>query len=390
MNIKNIILLIVVVGIVAVSAWVAFDRITLFAESESRPAVIVSCNGKAFASRSSKRSGRTRNWSYAPIAVSETGDKAIGTKFLPDRAWCEKLIGRRTTILVNARDPDLNRINSFFQLWLIPAAIGYAIACTALASRPKMGWLAFFAFFAIAGGLVAQEFGYLDDIGGGSAVTPERRSKLALNQCIEKAMAKEGVSYHGDLKNLNCHNLGIINVAELSLYTGLEVLYLSSNDLTSLEPLRTLVNLRKLVVHRNKRLASLRGLERMTALEELQARRMQVADIEALRGLVNLRIIDLSRNQIADVSALSALERLEKVLLDHNVINDIAPLGAKPALRHVSFYGSNVRDIKPLYSNQNMEIFGVRGEGRVDCDQISEMRRHLSPGAKVYGQKACD
>lgn len=383
-------MLIVMIGLVAAAAWFAYDRITLFAQSESRPGVIVSCKSKTVVRKVRNRAGQRRRWSYAPFAVSETGDNVIGSVFLSERAWCERQIGRKTTILVNVQDPADSRINSFVQLWLFPTVLGFVFVFIALARRPKAAATATAGVIFCAGGLAAMEFGYLDGIAGSSVVPPERRSEIALTQCIEQAMAKQGVSYHGDLKRLNCNNRGITDVAELSRYTGLEELYLSSNDLATIEPLRSLVKLRKLSLHKNKRLTSLRDLERMTALQELQARRMQINDIEALRGLEELHIIDLSRNQITNVSALTGLERLEQVFLNYNPITDIAPFAAKPSLRQLTFYGSNVRDITPLYGNDQLKIVGVRGKGPVDCDQISELRRRLARDAKVAGQKSCD
>ncbi|MDH3742807.1 MAG: hypothetical protein OER56_14545 [Hyphomicrobiales bacterium] len=49
-----------------------------------------------------------------------------------------------------------------------------------------------------------------------------------------------------------------------------------------------------------------------------------------------------------------------------------------------------ISDIEPLFGNEELKIVGVRGKGPVDCNRISELRRRLSPGAKVYGQRTCD
>ena len=98
--------LLVAAAILAVSAWIGFERVQLYANSSSAPAVIVSCKSKSFGRARGAGRFKGRSWSYAPIAVSDAGDKAIGTKFLPERAWCERLIGRKTTIRGHGLRPE--------------------------------------------------------------------------------------------------------------------------------------------------------------------------------------------------------------------------------------------------------------------------------------------
>ena len=378
-------------AILAATVWVGADRIKVFTQYEQQDAFVVSCTSKHYKRKRTATRRGISSWSYSPIAVGENGDKAVGYTYLPEKSWCNALIGQPTTILVSKEDPSDTRINSFTQMWLLPAVIFYLAIALMTARRPPQVVATMFAAFAVCvGGLIALEFGWLNSQLGRQVLTHDERSELSLKHCIEKAMAEQGVNYRGDLKKLNCVRLGLTDISDLSQFTGLEELYLQSNDIASLEPLRSLGKLRTLRVHGNRRLTSLSGLEGLTALEVLGGRSMQINNIEAIRKLTQLRYIDLSYNQIEDVSAMSNMNKLELVLVDRNPISDASPFSNKPQLERVSFYGSKVSDISALFGNTALKIVGVRGEGNIACSQVDELRRRLSAEAKVYGPKSCD
>ncbi len=389
MPIKTIIVSLLVAIVLGLSTWMGIERAGLFAETKSETATVVSCKSSL-----KKRTGRNRGNRrliryYAPVAVSENGNTAAGSRGFGVKSWCEALIGQQMTIHVNKDDPSKNFINSFSQLWIFPWVAAFALNMLVAVRNAKAFMVVFVGFFAVAGGAIAMEFGLFNTLTNRPVVALEGRNELALNQCIEESMAEERVTAPRDLKKLNCINRGLIDITGLADLVSLEELYLSKNKLVSLEPLWRLVNLRKIVLHNNSQLTTLKGLENSIGLVELQARRSKLKDITALGKLVRLQILDLSSNEIEDISSLAGLTELETVGLGKNPIKSVAALAGKEKLKMLTFYGSNVSDITPLYGNVNMMGVGVRGKGNVVCEQIDNLRRRLSAEAWVTGAESC-
>ncbi len=379
----------IVAALLLVAAVVVGSRVITLVQAEPQAAVVVSCESKTArrGAGTRRRGGRTRIRAYAPVAVSEAGHKAVGTRFVRKK-WCNSLVGRKTTILTNS-EPANNRINSFFQFWLIPTAIIFAAGFVATLRKPVVSMAIFFGFFAVSGGAIALEFGALAGFTGDQRVSEAKRSSIALDACVDEAIAREGISSARDLTELSCAGRGITDISRLSRLTKLKVLILRSNDLTDLEALRPLSQLRKLSVHGNAKLKSLNGLENMQMLEELNAYQLQLTDISALRGLRSLRRLDLSHNQLLDVAALNDLNRLETVNLNGNPFSDLRPLMGKPQLKNLFFLSSRVEDITPLLNNTSLKSVGAVTKGPVVCSQIKQLRRRLGDAARVTAQKSC-
>ena len=369
---------------VLVMGWMGADRVDLLFNSSVEDAVVVSCKGKPPRRRTGPR-GRSRSWTYAPVAVTASGVKVKGSLSLSGKSWCEPLIGTKTTVLVHDTDVSKSRINSYIQFWLVPAFFLTLVLCFLAMNNRVFLTAVYVGYFVLSGFAVALEYQWL----GGANVPQASRSAMALNQCIKESIAKEGASSERTLRKLVCVNLGITDIADLGQLESLEELYLQSNNLTSLEPLRRLRNLRTLSITKNRKLGSFDGLENLHALEVLRAHSMKIRDISALQNLKHLRFLSLGGNEIEDISALAGLDRLETLRMPRNPVKDITALQGKPSLSVVVFYGSPIADISPLYGNSALKIVGIRGKSTVPCDQFIEMRARLSSDAKVFGEKAC-
>ncbi|MGZ0170420.1 MAG: leucine-rich repeat domain-containing protein, partial [Planctomycetales bacterium] len=83
----------------------------------------------------------------------------------------------------------------------------------------------------------------------------------------------------------------------------LSALYLSRNEVASVEPLKNLTKLSSLYLGKNK-----------------------IKDVKPLSGLKWLANLDLRDNQVADVGPLSKLTDLRFTFLQNNQIKDFSPL----------------------------------------------------------------
>ena len=114
----------------------------------------------------------------------------------------------------------------------------------------------------------------------------------ALHNCLEQAIADNGIRAAGELSALNCSHAGIEILDGLATFTGTKTLKLSSN------------NIRNLV-----------ELGQLTLLEELYLDNNQVVDPVPLYQLPALRFVDLSGNPDLQCPRIGAFATLESVVL---------------------------------------------------------------------------
>ena len=107
--------------------WFSYDRISLILNSDLQTAEIISCGQSWGYSDGSGRSpmGGQGGYGtyYAPIALTKQGKEVKATRKWASRKWCEKRIGSEVTVLIHNETHSKSRINSFFQLWLLPTFV---------------------------------------------------------------------------------------------------------------------------------------------------------------------------------------------------------------------------------------------------------------------------
>ncbi|XP_077228552.1 protein phosphatase 1 regulatory inhibitor subunit PPP1R7 homolog [Tasmannia lanceolata] len=149
----------------------------------------------------------------------------------------------------------------------------------------------------------------------------------------------------------------VTKMEELDHLHELRILELGSNRLRVMENLQNLTNLLELWLGRNRirtvnlcglkcikklslqsnRLISMMGFEDCVALEELYLSHNGILKMEGLSTLVNLRVLDISSNKIMAVNDIENLTRLEDLWLNDNQIAsldgiDLAVAGAREKL----------------------------------------------------------
>lgn len=324
-----------------------------------------------------------------PIAISEQGRKVGGSLWWPSRKFCERSLNKPVSVLNYKTAPDKSRINSFFQLWMLPSLLMYVGLIFAISLYlPGRGFAQILTVLL----LVIMAVSYFRELhpteGDLEGFDQENRSKVVLDRCVIDRMRKKDLTKRIQLKYLLCQKSGISDLSSISDLINLEELYLQGNQLSSLESLRKLPKLRIISVGNNG-MTSLKGVERAPNLEELQANLNKISDLSGVQHLSKLKVVGLMRNQIKSIAEFRHLSELEDLVFNSNQIADIQPLFNKPALKELQVYSNDIRDITPLYGNINMRIVGIRGRGNVSCKQIQLMRSKLAPDAKVWGQKGC-
>lgn len=114
----------------------------------------------------------------------------------------------------------------------------------------------------------------------------------ALQACVEQAVIDQKVTLARELRSLNCSHAGITSLQGLEIFTGLQQLKLSANEIRNLTP-----------------------LVQLSSLEALYLDDNQVVDPVPLYELLSLNTLDLSGNGELQCPSGNAFFRLNELTL---------------------------------------------------------------------------
>lgn len=105
-----------------------------------------------------------------------------------------------------------------------------------------------------------------------------------LRQCIEQTISDKKITAARQLTLLNCSNAGIATLAGLERFDALEELNLASNQLQSLAPLARLSQLKVVILRENKLndIVPLLALLKLTQVDLTQNAQLNCADVNQL------------------------------------------------------------------------------------------------------------
>ncbi|MEP6343725.1 MAG: DUF3592 domain-containing protein [Maricaulaceae bacterium] len=356
------------------------DRVKTISHSQSYDATVVACHRTYKTRRSQGVSrGRRGGHSYAPIAVTEAGYKAVGTVYFPKRQHCESMVGRAVKVWVNTDAPNEARINSFMQFWFYPVV-----------------WLCA-GLLSLTG--VLQKSGLFTALFMGSAITlftgayyeinwlpyPDTAENvrgvshdLVVKTCLNEALKEEQITNVNHLKQFICIDRGLVDLSALPPMPALEHMDITRNGITSLRPLSRFKNLRQLNIGGNHDISSLAGLEGLTELETLEARVLSLTDISALSALTQLKDLDISANNIMDITPVKDMNGLEIINLDGNkALQTMSALSDKAELNTVTLYRTQISDLSPLLSSPKLRRINI-GSSPVSCEQVTLLKNQLN------------
>lgn len=127
----------------------------------------------------------------------------------------------------------------------------------------------------------------------------------------------EGLEQAQNLQKISLDGNHIEDLTPLANMLDLEEIWLYSNNVKSIEPLKNLVKLKTLLLDTNKNLTDISALAGCTGLEYLNISQTQVTDIQVLQKLENLKKLSIYRTPI-DMNKDENFETL-KVLAQRNV-----------------------------------------------------------------------
>ncbi len=125
--------------------------------------------------------------------------------------------------------------------------------------------------------------------------------------------------------NLECQDMGIVDIAGIEHCTGLASLSLWENEIVDISSLAGLTTLTSLQMGNNL-IADLNPLSTLTDLTSLGLSVNEIADLTPLVPLASLLWLNLDANLIVDASPLAGLTGLEWLTVERNKISNLSPL----------------------------------------------------------------
>jgi internalin A len=92
----------------------------------------------------------------------------------------------------------------------------------------------------------------------------------------------------------------------------------------------------------------------LTSLQLLYLGVNDISDVEPLRNLGNLRYLSLNNNQITDITMLSNLHGIVMMDLSGNEIVSVEPLRAYPVLFDLNLSANQISNIRALDENDGL------------------------------------
>ena len=167
--------------------------------------------------------------------------------------------------------------------------------------------------------------------------------RLSSNQITEI----KGLDKLVNLQILNlCYNK-ITEIKGLDKLVNLQVLYLSSNQITEIKGIGNLVNLQELILSCNE-ITEIKGLDNLVNLQKLRLSYNKITEIKGLDNLVNLEELQLNYNQITEIKGLDNLVNLEELQLNYNQITEIKGLDNLVNLQILYIGANKITKIKGL------------------------------------------
>ncbi len=176
------------------------------------------------------------------------------------------------------------------------------------------------------------------------------------------------------LTSLRLHNTGIRDIFALSVFSDLEVLDISGNNVEILTPLYDKEKLSKLDVSGNVRLQQVELINILLnkpRLSELGLADIFISNLSALPlydfggNPYPITSLNLSNTGISDISAISGLIGLLNLNVSNNKLLDLFPLTAFPDLTELNASNNQLTNLSPLNTLYNLKALDVSNNSQL-------------------------
>ncbi|MFX1390765.1 MAG: leucine-rich repeat domain-containing protein [Promethearchaeota archaeon] len=184
----------------------------------------------------------------------------------------------------------------------------------------------------------------------------------------------QGLDKLVNLKALYLQGNRIKKIENLLNLKSLEFVYLNNNKILEIEGVDGLYKLKSLILFDNF-LSEIKNLKGLPKLEVLNLRNNQIKEIKGLEKLSSLRRLDISNNNIEEIKGLKKLTKLEFLDLSYNKINEIKGLANLRNLKFLDLRNNNLTSLKGLEKLKNLDHLYIGFNKITDLKNIEKFRQ---------------
>lgn len=177
-----------------------------------------------------------------------------------------------------------------------------------------------------------------------------------------------------DLYSLSLEAFEIEDWSPLQHCTNLENLYLWHTGLQDLSVLRSNTSLKILDLESGNPVENITDLKYLVQLEVLCLSSKNLTDVSSLSGLINLKYLSITNSNISDVSSLSnCLNLIELDLSGNKFLEDISPIADLYNLESINISHTSVENYDTLLKLPNLKKITI-DSGLMSETQMGELR----------------
>lgn len=186
------------------------------------------------------------------------------------------------------------------------------------------------------------------------------------------------------LSTISGRGKGIRDLTGLDKCTALAQLELTDGEITDLTPLKNLTNLQSLTLSRNK-IRDIGPLAGLLNLQYLELSGNEVTDLKPLEKLTAMNSLYLSNNRITDIAPVQGLARVWSLYLDGNTgIADLKPVAGLKNLSTLDLKKTKVKDLSPLAGLTALHYLFLDGTAVADLAPLISMCQKDGAGEKRF------
>ncbi|NMM48185.1 leucine-rich repeat domain-containing protein [Marinigracilibium pacificum] len=99
--------------------------------------------------------------------------------------------------------------------------------------------------------------------------------------------------------------------------------------------LKRIANIDKIDISNNKNIKSLKPLETLINLKEINMAHTEITSLKGIQDLKFIEVIDISDTDIADIDELTGMENLRLMFVQNSLVSDLTPLSASKNLQKI-------------------------------------------------------
>ena len=149
-----------------------------------------------------------------------------------------------------------------------------------------------------------------------------------------------------NLEILYCHYNEIGSLDPIKNLINLKILHCYNNNIQSLDPIKNLINLKILCCSHNK-IQSLDPIKNLINVDQLDCGSNKIKLLEPIKNLINLEELGCSNNKIQSFEPLKNLTNLKGLYCSNNEIHSLEPINDLTNLRHLVYLSNPIEYIPP-------------------------------------------